>query len=254
MNKIAEKEKIEVRVSSFDKTRIAFNHLRKGGRDAVFVVCHGFAMSKDARLFLELSDDLYEVCDVITMDQRGHGESGGIYSFTAKEHEDIKTVIDYAKVSYRRIYLLGFSLGAASAIIEAAKYKNVDGVIAVSAPLSFERIENRFWEKEAFWSGIQHIGSHTFRLRLGNIFVKKRRPINAIGRIAPIPLLLIHGDNDQIIFPHHAEALYKKAKEPKKLVMIKNGLHAEDLYHQNPRKFVALCTSLMRLPKGSIYF
>lgn len=244
MNKRAEKEKIEVKVSSLDKTRIAFNHLRKGGRDAVFVVCHGFAMSKDARLFLELSDDLYKLHDVITMDQRGHGESGGIYSFTAKEHEDIKAVIDYARVSYRRIYLLGFSLGAASAIIEAAKYKNVDGVIAVSAPLSFEKIENRFWEKDAFLPGLQNIGGHTFRLRLGNIFIKKKRPVDVIGKIAPVPVLIIHGDNDPIIFRHHAEALYKKAKEPKKLVMIKNGLHAEDLYRQNPRKFIALCASL----------
>ncbi|MFH1245990.1 MAG: alpha/beta fold hydrolase [Candidatus Omnitrophota bacterium] len=242
--KYGEQDKLARIAASFDKTRIAFTHLRKGTRDTVFIICHGFAMSKDARIFLELSDDLYELYDVIAMDQRGHGTSGGIYSFTSKEHEDIKAVIDYAKEYYRRIYLLGFSLGAASSIIEVARYKNVDGLIAVSGPLSFEKIENRFWEKEALWPGIQHIGSHTFRLRLGNVFVKKKNPVDEIGKIAPIPLLIIHGDRDPIIFKHHADALYKNAKKPKKLAIIKNGLHAEELYKQNPRKFITLCALL----------
>ncbi len=230
-------------VESFDKTKIALNHFKKDGRDAVLIICHGFAMSKDSKPFLDLSNDLFELYDIIAMDQRGHGDSGGIFGFSSIEHEDIKAVVEYAKKNYTCIYLMGFSLGAASCIIEVAKHKNVNGLITISAPISFEKIENRFLYKDALIPGIKKSGKHTFKMRLGNMFAKKEKPINVIDNISPIPLLLIQGEKDPIIFKHHAEALYKKAKDPKKLAMIKNGLHAEDLYINSPKEFVSLCNS-----------
>ena len=49
--------------------------------------------------------------DLISFDFRGHGKSSGIYTFTSKESEDIKSVVNYAKKTYKRVYLTGFSLG-----------------------------------------------------------------------------------------------------------------------------------------------
>jgi hypothetical protein len=180
------------------------------------------------------------------MDQRGHGNSEGVFSFSSKEHEDIKAVVEYAKENYTYIYLMGFSLGAASCIIEVATNKNVNGLITVSAPISFENIENRFLYKDALIPGIQKFGNHTLKMRLGNIFEKKEKPVDVIDKISPIPILLIQGEKDPIIFKHHAETLYKKAKEPKKLMVIKEGLHAEDLYINNPKEFVSLCNSWLK--------
>jgi len=233
-------------VESFDKTKIALNHFKKDGRDTVLIICHGFAMSKDSKPFIDLSNDLFQSCDIIAMDQRGHGESGGIFSFSSIEHEDIKAVVEYAEENYTNIYLMGFSLGAASCIIEAAKNKNVNGLITVSAPISFEKIENRFLYKDALIPGIQKFGGHTLKMRLGNMFAKKEKPIDVIDKISPIPILIIQGGKDPIIFKHHAETLYEKAKDPKKLMIIKNGLHAEDLYINNPKEFVSLCSSWLR--------
>lgn len=230
-------------VKSFDKIKIALNHFKKDGRDSVLIICHGFAMSKDSKPFIDLSNDFLKSFDIIVMDQRGHGDSEGIFSFSAKEHEDVKAVIEYAKENYTRIYLMGFSLGAASCIIEVAKNKNVNALIAVSTPISFEKIENRFLYKDALIPGIQKFGGHTLKMRLGNMFEEKEKPLDVIDRISPLPLLLIQGENDPIIFKHHAEKLYKKAKDPKKLVMIEKGLHAEDLYINKPEEFVSLCSS-----------
>lgn len=235
-------------IDSFDKTKIAINHLKKDGRDTVLIICHGFAMSKDSKPFLDLSNDLFELYDIIAMDQRGHGDSGGIFNFSSKEHEDIKAVVEYAKGNYKHIYLMGFSLGAASCIIEVAKNKNVNGLITISAPISFDKIENRFLHKDALIPGIKKSGNHTLKMRLGNMFAKKEHPIDVIDKISPIPILLIQGEKDPIIFKHHAETLYKKAKEPKKLMIIKNGLHAEDVYLKNPKEFVALCSSWVEEP------
>lgn len=230
-------------IESFDKTKIALNHFKKDGRDTVLIICHGFAMSKDSKPFIDLSNDFFKSYDIIVMDQRGHGDSEGVFTFSAKEHEDIKAVVEYAKENYTCIYLMGFSLGAASCIIEVAINKNVNGLIVISAPISFEKIENRFLYKDALIPGIQKFGEHTLKMRLGNIFEKKEKPIDLIDKLSPIPTLLIQGENDPIIFKHHAEELYEKAKDPKKLIMIDKGLHAEDLYINNPKEFVSLCSS-----------
>lgn len=233
-------------IESYDKTKIAFNHFKQGERDAVIVICHGFWMCKDAKPFLSLSRDFFDYYDVIAMDQRGHGNSGGVFTFSSKEHEDIKSVINYAKKAYKRVYLMGFSLGAASSIVETAGEKNVNGLIVVSAPASFENIENRFLTKEVLMSSIRKFETHLFKLRPGTISKDKIRPEDVIDRVSPIPLLIIHGEKDPIIFKRHAEILYRKAKEPKRIVIIKEGLHAEDLYIQNPDEFIARCVSWLR--------
>lgn len=233
-------------IESFDNTKIALNHFKKDSRDTVLIICHGFAMSKDSKPFINLSKDLFGLCDIIAMDQRGHGQSEGIFSFATIEHNDIRAVIDYAKQNYSNIYLMGFSLGAASCIIATAKDKNVNGLIAVSAPISFETIENKFLNIKALIPAVKKSGRHTLKMRLGNIFTKKERPIDVIDSISPIPILLIQGEKDPIIFKHHAETLYKKAKEPKRLIIIKNGLHAEDVYLKDPKEFVYLCSSWVK--------
>jgi pimeloyl-ACP methyl ester carboxylesterase len=203
-------------------------------------------MSKDAKPFLDLSEDLFEQYDVITMDQRGHGRSEGFFSFSSKEHEDIKVIINYALERYRKVYLIGFSLGAASCVIEVAQNRNVGGLIIISPPTSFENIENNFLDRSAVIPAIQKFGSHLFRLRLGNINSPKVNPLDVIDKVSPIPLLIIHGGNDPIIFRHHADMLYEKAKEPKKLVIIEKGLHAEELYRQDSEGFVELCVSWIK--------
>lgn len=237
---------LEKSLKSFDKTKIAFNHFNQGERDTVVIICHGFSMSKDTKPFLNLSKDLFELYDVIAIDQRGHGKSEGVFTFSSKEHEDIKAIINYSKEGYKHIYLMGFSLGAASCIIEVAKNKNVNGLIAVSPPVSFHKVENRFLDKGVLIPGIQNLENLLFKLRMGNLFTKKTRPIDVIDKISPIPLLIIQGNKDPVVFKWHARALYEKAKEPKKLSIIENGLHAEELYRKNPKDFVSLCISWLK--------
>ncbi|HUW45423.1 MAG TPA: alpha/beta hydrolase, partial [Dehalococcoidia bacterium] len=50
-------------------------------------------------------------------------------------------------------------------------------------------------------------------------------PINWIDKISPRPLLLAHGDADELIPLEHAQKLYQKAKEPKELKIIPGAKH-----------------------------
>jgi fermentation-respiration switch protein FrsA (DUF1100 family) len=50
-------------------------------------------------------------------------------------------------------------------------------------------------------------------------------PINWVDRISPRPLLVIHGDADELVPLEHAQSLYQKAREPKELKIIPGAGH-----------------------------
>ncbi|MFH1309330.1 MAG: alpha/beta fold hydrolase [Candidatus Omnitrophota bacterium] len=233
-------------VFSEEKIKIAFNQYVAGKED-ILIICPGCFMCKDAKPFLQMAEDFAEHFDVIAMDFRGHGQSSGLFTFTAREHLDLKAVVDYARKKYRRVVLIGFSLGAATAIIYTAKHKDVNGVIAVSAPSDFDKIENHFMKKEAVIPAMEKFEfGKSPTLRPGNITLKKTKPVDVVCGISPLPIVLLSGKKDPIIHHWHAEKLFERAREPKKLVVFPDGLHAEDIYRKSRKKFIDTCIEWWR--------
>lgn len=245
--------KRDLSLETEDKIPIALTHYSSNNRDIVFVICPGCFMCKEAKPFSDMAEAFFEHFDVIAMDFRGHGQSGGLFTFSAKEHLDLKVVIDYAKKKYAHIILLGFSLGAATAIIYAAKYRGVDGVIAVSAPTDFEKIENHFLKKEAVIPAMQKFEfGKSPTLRPGNIALKKIKPVDVVSGISPVPILFLSGRQDPIIHHWHAEKLFECAREPKELTVFPDGSHAEELYRKSKKKFLDTCIDwYQEVSKGS---
>jgi pimeloyl-ACP methyl ester carboxylesterase len=189
-----------------------------------------------------MSDDFYEYFDVITMDFRGHGRSTGSFTFTAEEHNDLRAVINFAKEIYPKIGIIGFSLGAATAIIYTAKNKDIQSLIIVSAPTDFEKVENHFLTKEAVKAAIEKFEfGKTPNIKPGNVFLKKMKPIDVVQDISPIPVLFISGSKDPIIYPRHTLELYRKAGMPKHIENFENGFHAEDIYLKSKNNFIGIC-------------
>jgi fermentation-respiration switch protein FrsA (DUF1100 family) len=50
-------------------------------------------------------------------------------------------------------------------------------------------------------------------------------PIEYVDKISPKPLLLVHGDQDEVVPVAHAEKLFGKAGQPKELVMLPGAGH-----------------------------
>ena len=69
------------------------------------------------------------------------------------------------------------------------------------------------------------------------VFAKKQKPIDSIGEIKDTPVLFSHGENDWIIRPEHSRKLYDEKEGKKKLVVVKNGLHAEKMFENDPENF-----------------
>lgn len=233
-------EKINLKTK--DGVKIAINHHRTG-HDSVLIIAHGWFMTKDSKCFTDMANVFSENFDIISMDFRGHGKSSGFYTFTSKEPLDVKTVVNYAKKHYKKIYLLGFSLGGALVLIHSAIEKDVDKVIAVSAPYNFKKIENHMWRKEAW--------GHSFRkfelirwltVRPSLIIGKKISPINIVNKIE-VPTLFIAGECDKTVYPWHTKSLYGKAKCEKHFEFFENCCHAEDLFFQQRERFIDTCTN-----------
>ncbi len=113
-------------IMTADSHKIAVRYLRKQKqKDEAVILAHGFSTHKDMFLFQEMSAMFHRFYDVLTFDFRGHGESGGLFSWTSHEARDLHAVISFAeKQGYKKVGLIGFSLGAAATLIEAGQNPN----------------------------------------------------------------------------------------------------------------------------------
>jgi pimeloyl-ACP methyl ester carboxylesterase len=226
-----------------DATEIAFDHY-KMGNSGVIVLAHGFFNNKDAYLFKKIAEMFSKEYDVISFDFRGHGKSEGKYTWTFKEEEDLRAIILYAKEKgYKKIGVIGFSLGAAVTLIEASKNSAIDSIIAVSTPYDFRKMDFHFWEKEMLNDLKLNLGfkGKGKGIRPGNLFLKKTRPIDVINKLAPKPVLFIHGEKDWLIKPYHSQKLFEMTKEPKKIYIVKEAGHAEKIFDDHKEEFEQAC-------------
>ena len=231
----------EIQIITKDGIKIAANIYNRGF-ESVLIISPGWFMTKDSKFFKEMGETFSRYCDVIIFDFRGHGRSSGFYTFTRKEISDIKTIIDYAKRTYKTIYLMGFSLGAAITLIAASEDESISKIIAVSAPVSFNKIENKIWKKEAWLPTFKKCElKRWLSIRPGMLYGKKIKPIDIVDNIKA-PTLFIAGGKDPIVCSWHTKTLFDKATCTKNYKLFENCCHAEDLFIQDKKNFIKVCT------------
>jgi pimeloyl-ACP methyl ester carboxylesterase len=235
-------------VTTEDGKRIAFSHIN-GGFSKVVVIAHGFYNNKDTLLFRRLADAFSKEYDVIVFDFRGHGKSSGVFTWTAREQNDLRAVVAYAKENnYAKVGVIGFSFGAAVALIEASFHRDIDSVIAVSPPADLGSINYDFWKKE-MWEDLKlnlGIKGRGKGVRPGSLFLQKIRPRDIVDTISPVPVLFLHGEKDWLVRPSHSQLLFDRALPPKAIEIMKGGGHAERLFDAFPDRFMKICLDWFR--------
>jgi len=226
-----------------DHVPIAYDHVREG-RDEIVIVCPGFFNSKKNRWMQRARDIVGKNFDTLIFDFRGHGESGGKFTWSAREHWDLEAILDFAlNRGYQKIGILAFSLGAAATINLLPHRPEIQRAVLVSCPASFWGVEYHFWRPEMLsdlkdniecdWEGK---GART-----GFIFLPKPKPLYNVKKIQDAPLLFIHGERDWIIHDRHSRQLFAAAAtQNKRLEIIPGGLHAERLIQQFPEQMEQL--------------
>ena len=168
------------------------------GAPAVVLV-HGFKTSREEMIPWArfLHDAGY---NVLLFDTRGCGKSGGAtVGLGATEPRDISLAVELARDQFgtTKVAVLGISLGAGAAILAAAADANISAVVADSPwtdqDLQLSRLS--FLPIGSLRVPLPPYGIAAVNALVG-ADVTKARPLDAIARIAPRPILLIHSADD----------------------------------------------------------
>jgi uncharacterized protein len=154
----------------------------------------------------------------LAFDLPGHGASEP--PMTGSAVEDViamaSLLASQEGVDAGRVAVRGSSLGGFLAICAAAASPQIVGVVAI-CPASQHHLA----------SGLHH---GKFEMRVGDplaleAWLMAQDIGEAVERIAPRPLILMHAEGDTQIPSDHSEELYERAGEPRKLVIAPGGAH-----------------------------
>ncbi len=160
--------------------------------------------------------------DVLVFDYEGYGGSEGKPSPKITVEDGVAS-IDYAlsrdRGGRKSVAVFGQSLGGAVATVVSAQDKRVCAVVLEAAFHSYRGMAFDVL-KRSVWTWILVPVAPWF---IGT----KYDPEKWIAQISPRPLLLIHGDADKVVPMWTSERLYARAKEPKRLWIIKGAGHLQ---------------------------
>jgi fermentation-respiration switch protein FrsA (DUF1100 family) len=161
--------------------------------------------------------------NVFIFDYQGYGQSEGVPSI-AGALGDVEAALGFL-VQQREHYgepviVFGQSLGGAlaiGAVAHSAYRTHIKGLIVDCAFADYRLIAR---EKLAgFWL------TWPFQWPLSLTIDNDYSPLSSVRAVAPIPLLIMHGEQDQVIPVHHARLLYEQAREPKAIWIFPDGSH-----------------------------
>jgi dipeptidyl aminopeptidase/acylaminoacyl peptidase len=163
---------------------------------------------------------------------RGAGKSEGnldILGWTRDLQAALNFLYNLKEVDKTRFCLLGFSGGAAVSVYTAAHDPRVSSVVTCACPADFHSLTQKETPLDTIerFRQIGVIRDKDFPLSIEEWQrgFETVSPIKWINKISPRPLLLVHGDADELIPLEHAHKLYQKAKEPKELKIIPGARH-----------------------------
>lgn len=173
--------------------------------------------------------------NVFLLDYRGYGRSQGQASLDymlSDLDQAFAYVLKRADVDPERVVILGQSLGGALAVYFAAHSQQRDKIRALTIDSTFSSYQAIVQEKmDSIWLTwpLQWLPT----LTIG----REYDPVTAIADLPQsMPVLIMHGDQDPIVPPHHAEVLFAAAREPKELWLLPGKRHIESFRDQEVRQ------------------
>lgn len=180
--------------------------------------------------------------DVYLFDYHGYGQSQGVANLDAVIN-DAEAMIAYSAkqlLEDEKLIVIGHSLGGSIAIhaVAHSEYKHrIKALITVEAFSDYHEITQDVLAGN--WL------TWLFQWPLSFTVDNSYRPLNAISQITPVPLMLMHSKQDEIIPFKHVESLYEMAREPKELQVVVGG-HNVIFNHSENRKMLLKYLSTLK--------
>ncbi len=222
-------------VKTEDDVRIEGTRLGEPGPGLpALILSHGMIGWHRKPRFAVFAEELTPWFAVYAMDMRGHGDSDGVCDFGGREIFDIEAVHQRARADgHDRAVTVGTSMGGIATIRHGALIGGADVVVGISSLAYWD------WHDDAhpkMRRGMHaRIGTHAgraalraFGVRMPDHWEEPESPEDVIGKIAPTPVVIVHGTDDRLFPPAHAHRLFEAAGEPRRLLLGEGFGHAED--------------------------
>lgn len=150
---------------------------------------------------------------------------------------DVEAALSYItrdpRLSPYSVGCFGISMGGAIGLLAGARFPSISALVSDSAYADLGRAIARG----------QWLAYHIPRVPLGQMVIwatalrlytrmSSLNPVQAIGRISPRRILLIHGLKDRSIPPEEARILFAAAGEPKELWLVPEAEHVGCFYRE----------------------
>lgn len=201
------------------------------------ILCHGFTGKYTEMLGRAEYFYRKNFC-VILPDARAHGDSEGKYRGMGwLEIDDIKKWINkiLEMDNDARILLFGQSMGAATVMNVGGEIlpNNVKAIIQDCGYISvwdeFAKQMKIRYHLPAF--PIMHIADKICKRKAGYSF-REASPLNQISK-CKLPILMIHGEEDNFVPCEYIYQLYEKANEPKYKLIVEGAGHCMSIAKEN---------------------
>lgn len=226
-----------------------------GGAGTAIVVAHGFTGSADRPAVRRAAQVFSQRAAVVTFSFRGHGRSGGRSTVGDREVLDLAAAVAWARsLGHTRVVTAGFSMGGSVVLRHGALYArrtrsgaegeaggrteahgeaHADAVVSVSAPARWY-YRGTAPMRRLHWMVTRPTGRLVGRYGFGTRIDRNDwdpvplSPVEAAGRIAPAPLLIVHGDQDPYFPLDHPRMLADAAGGAADLWLESGMGHAEN--------------------------
>lgn len=213
-------------------------------RDLCVVLAHGFSGSTRRPPLRRVAEGLAAHAAVLAYDARGHGASTGRTTLGDLEVLDVDAAVAWARERFAAVVTCGWSMGGAAVLRHAAlRGQQVGGVRLSSPPDAVVAVSTASrWSVRATATAPMRRLHRVVETRAGRAYARRvmrthisdagwdpmpAAPVDLVGRIAPLPLLLVHGDRDTYFPLEHPQALASAAGEPCELWLERGFAHGE---------------------------
>ncbi|MDX1520019.1 MAG: alpha/beta fold hydrolase [Anaerolineae bacterium] len=218
-----------------------------GSRPEAIILVHGIHANKQEMLIIApiLTQAGYPV---LMLDLRGHGESDDSrLSYGYRESLDVQAAADYLLrlPEVERVGAMGYSLGGAAVARAAGQDERIEAVVIQSSFSSLPDAVNDSFDK---YTGLPKWPLAPIVVKAAELEVdmsiEQVDSARDLASLSPRPVLIIHGQNDDLFPVHQAHKMYAAARQPKSLWVVEGLGHHYQLaqtpeYQQRLRQFFA---------------
>ena len=219
--------------------------LLPGPGSTCVVLAHGFSGSLAKPALRRVAEGLARHASVLAYDARGHGGSTGRTTLGDREVLDVDAAVALARSSgFARVVTCGWSMGGSAVIRQAAlRGTTVAGHLLAAPPDAVASVSGTAaWSTRATASVPMRRLHRLVETRTGRLVARRAlatridpatwavpplSPLDVVSRVAPLPLLVVHGDRDGYFAVSHAQSLAAAAGEPVELWIEPGFAHAE---------------------------